>query len=117
MCSVGANARPGEVDEDELYAALDPLGRSQSGVEKVLARRHLEDGVLVLYDVTSSYPRPRRSSPVAEAKVSTAARHKAARKRPKTARPTAHGVVATRSHGRGVRTEASLCVHWQTVLI
>ena len=42
------------VDEDELYAALDLLGRSQASVEKVLAQRHLEDGVLVLYDVTSS---------------------------------------------------------------
>jgi len=45
----------GEVDEDELYAALDLLDRSQTSVEKVLAQRHLKDGVLVLYDVTSSY--------------------------------------------------------------
>ena len=29
----------GEVDEDELYAALDLLGRSRTGVEKVLAQR------------------------------------------------------------------------------
>ena len=50
----------GEVDEDELYAALDLLGRSQTGVEKVLAQRHLEDGVLVLYDVSPpSWPKPR----------------------------------------------------------
>ena len=50
----------GEVDEDELYAALDLLDRSQTSVEKVLAQRHLEDGVLVLYDVTSSYLEGRR---------------------------------------------------------
>jgi transposase len=53
--SLGAALDLGEVDEDELYAALDLLGRSQAGVEKVLAERHLKDGVLVLYDVTSSY--------------------------------------------------------------
>ncbi len=53
--SLGAVLGLGEVDEDELYAALDLLGRSRTGVEKVLAQRHLEDGVLVLYDVTSSY--------------------------------------------------------------
>ena len=53
--SLGAVLGLGEVDEDELYAALDLLSRSQAGVEKVLAQRHLKDGVLVLYDVTSSY--------------------------------------------------------------
>jgi transposase len=58
--SLGAVFGLGEVDEDELYAALDLLGRSQAGVEKILAERHLEDGVLVLYDVTSSYLEGRR---------------------------------------------------------
>jgi hypothetical protein len=58
--SLGAVLGLGEVDEDELYAALDLLGRSQAGVEKVLAERHLKDGVLVLYDVTSSYLEGRR---------------------------------------------------------
>jgi hypothetical protein len=58
--SLGAVLGLGEVDEDELYAALDLLGRCQTNVEKVLARRHLEDGVLVLYDVTSSYLEGRR---------------------------------------------------------
>src|SRR5271157_3933108 len=43
-----------------LGAVLGLLGRSQTGVEKVLAQRHLEDGVLVLYDVTSSYLEGRR---------------------------------------------------------
>ena len=45
----------GEVDEDELYRALDLLGAAQPAIERALARRHLEDGMLVLYDVTSSY--------------------------------------------------------------
>jgi transposase len=43
----------GAVDEDELYRALDLLG--QAGIERALARRHLKNGCLVLYDLTSSY--------------------------------------------------------------
>ncbi len=58
--SLGAVLDLGEVDEDELYAALDLLGRNQASVEKTLAERHLKDGVLVLYDVTSSYLEGRR---------------------------------------------------------
>jgi transposase len=58
--SLGAVLGLSEVDEDELYAALDLLERSQAGVEKALAQRHLKDGVLVLYDVTSSYLEGRR---------------------------------------------------------
>jgi transposase len=45
----------GPVDEDELYAALDWLGERQAAIEKSLAKRHLKDGTLVLYDVSSSY--------------------------------------------------------------
>jgi dihydroxyacetone kinase DhaKLM complex PTS-EIIA-like component DhaM len=45
----------GPVDEDELYHALDGLGAAQPAIERALARRHLKDGTLVLYDVTSSY--------------------------------------------------------------
>jgi transposase len=58
--SLGTVLGLGEVDADELYAALDLLGRSQATVEKALAERHLKDGVLVLYDVTSSYLEGRR---------------------------------------------------------
>ena len=43
------------VDEDELYDALDWLIERQLTIEKALARKHLADGVLVLYDVPSSY--------------------------------------------------------------
>ena len=42
-------------DEDELYAALDWLLARQERIEDRLARRHLKDGELVLYDVSSSY--------------------------------------------------------------
>lgn len=42
-------------NEDELYAAMDWLLPRQKKIEKQLARRHLANGTLVLYDVTSSY--------------------------------------------------------------
>jgi transposase len=45
----------GEVDEDELYAALDWLAERQPGIEAALAKRHLKNGTLVLYDLSSSY--------------------------------------------------------------
>ena len=41
--------------EDQLYDAMDWLLERQSAIEKKLAKRHLSDGALVLYDVTSSY--------------------------------------------------------------
>ena len=43
------------VDVDELYDALDWLLARQSRIERKLASRHLEEGGLVLYDVSSSY--------------------------------------------------------------
>ena len=43
------------VDENELYAAMDWLIRRQRGIEQRLARRHLSDNTLMLYDLTSSY--------------------------------------------------------------
>jgi hypothetical protein len=45
----------GEVDADELYAALDWLLDQQPTIEAALAKRHLEEGMLVLYDVSSSW--------------------------------------------------------------
>jgi len=45
----------GRVKEREAYEALDWLLGQQVRIEKGLARRHLKDGVLVLYDVSSSY--------------------------------------------------------------
>ena len=43
------------VDEDDLYAAMDWLLQRQARIERALARRHLEEGALVLYDLTSVY--------------------------------------------------------------
>ena len=45
----------GAVDEDELYAALDWLLERQTAIEAALAKRHLKHGMLVLYDVSSTY--------------------------------------------------------------
>jgi transposase len=42
-------------DEDELYLAMDWLLERQERIEKGLAKRHLSDGSLVLYDLTSTY--------------------------------------------------------------
>jgi transposase len=42
-------------DEDDLYAAMDWLLDRQEEIEKKLAKRHLKEGGLVLWDLTSSY--------------------------------------------------------------
>jgi transposase len=44
-----------EADEDDLYEAMDWLLARQDRIEKKLGARHLSEGSLVLYDVTSSY--------------------------------------------------------------
>jgi len=54
-CSLGQVLKLGEVDERELYATLDWLLGQQKRIEKSLARQHLHDGTLILYDVTSTY--------------------------------------------------------------
>ncbi len=41
--------------EDELYAAMDWLLERQENIERGLAQRHLQEGTLVLYDVSSTY--------------------------------------------------------------
>ena len=53
--SLGRLLGLGGVDEVELYRALDWLGARQAAIESALARRHLRDGALVLYDVSSSW--------------------------------------------------------------
>ena len=40
---------------EEVYSALDWLLERQPAIERKLARRHLGEGVLVLYDLSSSY--------------------------------------------------------------
>ena len=42
----------GQCDEDDLYAAMDWLLERQDAIERCLAKRHLDDGALVLYDLT-----------------------------------------------------------------
>ena len=53
--SLGEALGLGAVDDDELYAALDWLHQRQPAIETILAKRHLRNGTLVLYDVSSSY--------------------------------------------------------------
>jgi transposase len=54
-CSLGQVLGLAAVDEQELYEALDWLIGQQERIEAVLARRHLKNGMLVLYDVSSTY--------------------------------------------------------------
>jgi hypothetical protein len=60
-------------DADDLYEALDWLAKSQRRIERKLADRHLEEGQLVLWDVTTvrfesrtcalaAYGRPKRGT-------------------------------------------------------
>lgn len=44
-----------DASEDELYAAMDWLLGRQDAIQKKLAARHLSEGGLVLYDLSSSY--------------------------------------------------------------
>lgn len=44
-----------DADEDDLYAAMDWLLARQDRIQKKLAGRHLEEGGLVLYDLSSSW--------------------------------------------------------------
>lgn len=44
-----------DADEDDLYAAMDWLLARQDAIQKKLAARHLREGGLVLYDLSSSY--------------------------------------------------------------
>jgi len=44
-----------QADEDDLYAAMDWLLERQGGIERKLAARHLSEGSLALYDLSSSY--------------------------------------------------------------
>jgi hypothetical protein len=55
VTSLGAVLGLGKVKDYEAYEALDWLLERHVRIESGLARRHLEDGVLVLYDVSSSY--------------------------------------------------------------
>ena len=53
--TLGDELGVGGCDEDDLYGAMDWLLERQDRVEDRLAGRHLADGEMVLYDVSSSY--------------------------------------------------------------
>ena len=53
--SLGDMLGLGSVSAGEVYATLDWLGKEQDFIETTLARRHLKEGALLLYDVTSTY--------------------------------------------------------------
>ena len=53
--SLGETLDVESADADELYGAMDWLLARQPAIERALADRHLSDGAMVLYDVTSTY--------------------------------------------------------------
>jgi len=53
--SLGEMLHLDSADEAELYQAMDWLLPQQSRIEQALAKRHLSQGGLVLYDLTSTY--------------------------------------------------------------
>jgi hypothetical protein len=52
--SLGEVLGLGGCDEDDLYGAMDWLAARQEKIQDALAARHLADGTLVLYDVSSA---------------------------------------------------------------
>ena len=58
--TLGETLELGEVSEDDLYAAMDWLLTRQADIERRLAKRRLQEGTLVLYDLTSVYLEGRR---------------------------------------------------------
>jgi transposase len=53
--SLGESLSLDSADETELYAAMDWLLARQPRIERELAKRELQDGAMVLYDLTSTY--------------------------------------------------------------
>lgn len=53
--SLGGLLQVQNADENDLYAAMDWLLTRQASIENALAKKHLKEGSLVLYDVSSSY--------------------------------------------------------------
>jgi transposase len=53
LCGHGKNAHP-DVHKD-CYEAMDLLLKRQKPIQKQLASKHLQDGCVVLYDITSTY--------------------------------------------------------------
>jgi transposase len=59
--SLGGELRLEDVETAEMYEAMDWLLERQTRIENKLAKKHLAEGVLVLYDVSSSYYTGRQS--------------------------------------------------------
>jgi transposase len=59
--SLAGELRLQDIEKPDLYEALDWLLKRQARIENKLAKKHLTDGTLVLYDVSSSYYTGRRS--------------------------------------------------------
>lgn len=55
VTTLGETLKLGKLDEDGLYRAMDWLVARQGWIEGKLAKRHLADGSLILYDLTSTY--------------------------------------------------------------
>ena len=53
--SLNEELRIGSVNEDDLYRAMDWLLERQDDIQSAFAKRHLSNGALVLYDVSSTY--------------------------------------------------------------
>lgn len=53
--TLGEELGVAEASEDDLYQAMDWLLERQERIEKKLAARHLDQGGIVLYDVSSSF--------------------------------------------------------------
>ena len=55
VTTLGAELGVSSASEDDLYAAMDWLIDRQERIEQKLATRHLKEGALALYDLSSSY--------------------------------------------------------------
>ena len=53
--SLGEMLNIEQADENDLYAAMDWLLARQAQIESALAKRHLAEGALVLYDLSSTW--------------------------------------------------------------
>ena len=53
--TLGVDLVPGGTSTDEVYTAMDWLFARQATIEASLARRHLSEGSMVLYDLSSSW--------------------------------------------------------------
>jgi Transposase DDE domain len=53
--TLGADLGVAGASTDDVYAAMDWLAARQDGIEKELARRHLRDGGIAMFDLSSSW--------------------------------------------------------------